>query len=120
MTLTNSGIKRSAIDIEPGGTLDLFVAEGAKLTVDSGYSSQGATGNMGMMKQNEGGKGGYAGIHVPKGATLNLNGAGTVVAFGGNASAGGAGTSDTLTMSVAGNGGGRWRRCRCWNRWQRW
>ena len=63
MTLTNSGIKRSAIDIETGGTLDLYVAEGATVTVNSGLGEDG----QGLVP----GKGGYAGIHVPENATLN-------------------------------------------------
>ena len=57
MTLTNSGIKRSAIDIEPGGTLDLYVAEGATVTVNSGEAIDA--------NENVPGKGAYAGIHVP-------------------------------------------------------
>ena len=118
MKLTNEGMKRSAITIEPTGILDIFVANGATLEVNSGFSTQGATGNMGQMKQNEGGKGAYAGINVPEGAEVNISGQGTVVAYGGNASAGGAGTSNTEGMSSSGNGGGRRRRSRCWNRWK--
>jgi len=77
MTLTNAGVKRSAIDIEAGGTLDLYVSDGATVTVNSGLgeSASGATP----------GKGGYAGIHVPEGASLNLKGAGIIKAIGGNA-----------------------------------
>ena len=123
MKLTNEGMKRSAITIEPTGILDIFVANGATLEVNSGFSTQGATGNMGQMKQNEGGKGAYAGINVPEGAEVNISGQGTVVAYGGNASAGGAGTSELETMSPGGNGGGRrwWSRCRNWWQWrQRW
>ena len=35
MTLSNEGLQRSAIDIEPGGTLNLWIAEGATVTVNS-------------------------------------------------------------------------------------
>jgi hypothetical protein len=120
MNLTNSGLSRSAIDIYSGATLNLHIAEGKTLTVDSGYSTQGATGNMGQMKQNQGGQGGYAGIHVPEGATLNLYGNGTVIAFGGDASAGGAGTSDTTVLSQRGNRRRRRWRSWCRNRWKWW
>ena len=46
MTLSNKGVKRSAIDIEPGGTLNLWVAEGATVTVDSGYGGVGRRWNF--------------------------------------------------------------------------
>ena len=35
MILTNENLSRSAIDIEPGVTLDLWIAKGATVTVDS-------------------------------------------------------------------------------------
>ena len=46
MTLTNESLPRSAIDIEPGGILDLYVVNGATVTVDSGFGQEGekATG----------------------------------------------------------------------------
>ena len=108
MTLTNSGIKRSAIDIEPGGILDLFVAEDITVTVNSGYGEDGEVGNANGAK---GGPGGYAGIHVPEESELNLYGQGTVIAYGGNA---GNGTDSSQTY-----GGGRWRWCWCrdWRKW---
>ena len=37
MTLSNKGLKRSAIDIEPGGTLNLWIAEGATVNVNSRF-----------------------------------------------------------------------------------
>ena len=43
MRLTNSGMKRSAIDIYPGATLNLYLEEGAEMTVDSGYGEKGET-----------------------------------------------------------------------------
>ena len=100
MTLTNKNFKpaRSAINIEPNATLNLYISENTTLTVDSGFGTQGATGHMGEMKQNEGGDGGFAGIRVPSTeegkATLNLYGEGTLIAIGGNATPGGAGTSN--------------------------
>jgi hypothetical protein len=120
MTLTNRDMARSALEIASGATLNLYIYSDKTLTVDSGYSTQGATGNMGQMKQNQGGRGGYAGIHVPEGATLNLYGEGTVIAFGGDASAGGAGTSSTLGQYYTGNRRRWWRRSRSWNWWKWW
>ncbi len=102
MTLTNKGLKRSAVDVHSGATLNLYVLEGVKMTVDSGFGED-ANGNVP-------GKGGYAGIHVPEGATLNLHGKGTIDAFGGNAGngfigdgyqAGGGGAG----AGIGGNGG---------------
>jgi len=99
MTLTNAGVKRSAIDIEPGGTLDLYVAEGAVVTVNSGLGEDASGAKPG--------KGGYAGIHVPSNsdgvATLNLKGKGKIIAIGGNA--GGAESSTTNNIYNAGGGG---------------
>ena len=103
MTLTNSDIKRSAIDIEPGGTLDLTIVEGVTITVNSGF---GAELPIASTSQSLGGTGGYAGIHVPSNsqgvATLNLYGKGTVVAYGGNAGKG----AGTISAAVGGGGGG--------------
>ena len=97
MTLTNRGLKRSAVDVHSGATLNLYVLENVKLTVDSGYGED-ANGNVP-------GKGGYAGIHVPEGATLNLYGKGTIEAFGGNAGNGGTFTKGGLNGNGAGGGG---------------
>lgn len=79
MNIDNKGYKRSAIDLEEGATLNLYVY--GTVEVNSGYGED-ASGNVA-------GKGGYAGIHVPEGATLNLYGTGTLTAIGGNAGAGG-------------------------------
>ncbi len=43
MTLTNEGLKRSAINIEPGAKLNLHIAEGKTLTVNSGFGEEGET-----------------------------------------------------------------------------
>ncbi len=105
MTLTNEKLKRSAIDIEPGGTLNLWIAKDATVTVDSGFGDTGANTVEGQ--QSEGGKGGFAGIHCwtngEKSSVLNISGEGTLYCFGGDAGAGGvpSGTYDNT-------GGGRW------------
>ena len=99
MSLTNAGMTRSAVDIHPGATLNLYICKGVTMNVDSGYGAEGTTGNaLGA----EGGKGGYAGIHLPEGATLNLYGKGKLIAYGGNAGTGGGSTSGNR----GGGGGG--------------
>ena len=99
MSLTNAGMTRSAVDIHPGATLNLYICKGVTMNVDSGYGAEGTTGNaLGA----EGGKGGYAGIHLPDGATLNLYGKGKLIAYGGNAGTGGGSTSGNR----GGGGGG--------------
>ena len=108
MRLTNSGLKRSAIDIEPGGTLDLWVAENAEVVVNSGLGEDSAA--------NTPGKGGYAGIHVSwkdtnengnkdegEYGTLNLKGNGTIKAIGGDA---GSGTLNYGNYGQTAGGGG--------------
>lgn len=45
MTLTNKGLTRSAINIDPGATLNLHVKDGVTLTVDSGMGQEGHTAN---------------------------------------------------------------------------
>ena len=110
MTLTNEGIERSAIDLESNATLDLFVAEGTSLNVNSGF---GKTGETAIGLGAAGGPGGYAGIHVPESAMLNLYGKGNIIAFGGNAGDGGGAVSNNT-------GGGGGRRGWSWNRWKWW
>ena len=94
MNIDNKGYKRSAIDLEEGATLNLYVY--GTVEVNSGYGED-ASGNVA-------GKGGYAGIHVPEGATLNLYGTGTLTAIGGNAGSGG--TNNTTNDASAAGGGG--------------
>ena len=137
MTLSNTGVQRSAIDIEPGGILNLWIAEGATVTVDSGQGF-GAQGEVA-------GIGGYAGIHVPQHdttttvnrikldsagspvmnedgkyvyekitlkegtATLNLGGEGTIIARAGNSGNGFIGSGHQ-----SGGGGAR---SRDWWKW---
>ena len=107
MTLSNTGLKRSAIDIEPGGTLNLWVAEGAEVIVNSGFATPATIGKPGA--------GAYAGIRVPwtdsnnnntrdngESGTLNLSGKGTLKAYGGDASVG---ETQTTSDYVSGGGG---------------
>ena len=94
MNIDNKGYKRSAIDLEEGATLNLYVY--GTVEVNSGYGED-ASGNVA-------GKGGYAGIHVPEGATLNLYGTGTLTAIGGNAGSGGT-LEDGRDNKNAGAGG---------------
>jgi hypothetical protein len=119
MTLINKGMSRSALEIAKGATLNLYVSEGKKLTVDSGYGVDGKkiSGTI-TADDTKGGAGGYAGIHVPEGATLNLTGEGTIYAYGGNAGAGGTGGNNSLDWGAA--GGGRSRSWNWWKRWHRW
>ncbi len=100
MNLTNTGMERSAINIHEGATLNLHLEDEAQMIVDSGYGKEGETNNGSGA---QGGPGGYAGIHVPYGATLNLYGDGTLIAYGGNAGDGGSAVSGD-----AGGGGRRW------------
>ena len=99
MMLTNEGMKRSAIKVASGATLNIYISEGAKITVNSDLGEDGveATG-LGA----QGGPGGYAGINVPVGATLNIYGGGTLIAYGGDAGDGGGAVSG----NTGGGGGG--------------
>ena len=96
MNIDNKGYKRSAIDLEEGATLNLYVY--GRVEVNSGYGED-ASGNVA-------GKGGYAGIHVPEGATLNLYGTGTLTAIGGNAGNGGTNVTENYGSAAGGGGAG--------------
>ena len=95
MTLTNKGLGRSAINIEPKAKLNLYIEEGVILTVDSGFGVDGDSRDETSTSAAEGGKGGWAGIRVPKTqageAELNLYGKGTLITYGGDAGNGGNG-----------------------------
>ena len=95
----DEGLDRSAIELEEGAILNLYIGEGVTATVDSSTGKEGDTANGFGAK---GGPGGKAGIHVPETATLNLYGEGTLIAIGGDAGNGGG--------AVTGNTGGgrRW------------
>ena len=64
MSLTNTGMSRSAIDIHSGATLNLYICNNATMTVDSGYATK--SGNGTSPTELSGGVGAYAGIHVQK------------------------------------------------------
>ncbi len=101
---------RSAIELEDGATLNLYIYGNVK--VQSSFAEEGEKATDWNAK---GGSGGKAGIRVSKNSTLNMYGTGTLVSYGGNASNGNGtyGTGDSNT-----GGGGR-RRCWSWNWWQR-
>lgn len=99
MVLTNKGKSRSAVYIAPKATLNINIAPGKTITVDSGFGVDGVEANgLGAA----GGPGGYAGINVPKGATLNVYGEGKLIAYGGDAGDGGGAVSG----NTGGGGGG--------------
>ena len=95
MTIDNKGYDRSAIELENGAILNLYVS--GVVTVNSGYGKDGQAGTATGAK---GGPGGFAGIHVPPDATLNLRGDGVVIAYGGDAGDG------NLSSGIYGSGGG--------------
>lgn len=99
MTITNENIEagRAAINLNAGSTLNLQVE--ANVVVNSTFG-QSADKTIA-------GKGGYAGIHVPTGATLNLSGNGTITCYGGDAGNGGTmyGNKTGTDAKCAGGGG---------------
>ena len=105
MTLSNNNLQRSAIDIEPGGTLNLWIAEGATVKVDSGF---GLAASVDDTKTP--GTGAYAGIHCWKNgnetSVLNLSGSGILISRAGDASDGGAFTGADQTKPGGAGGGG--------------
>ncbi|MBQ9206636.1 MAG: InlB B-repeat-containing protein [Treponema sp.] len=72
------------------GTVNIYIEEGCTLT------ATGAAGSAGS--------GGYAGINVPSGATLNLYGEGSVVATGGKGGDAGNGSSNASDAWMQYNG----------------
>ena len=118
MTLTNEGLSRSAINIEPNAILNLYIAKDVTLTVNSGFGivAPPATGNGFNEKDGiPGGSGAYAGIRVPwvdennddkrdegEYAVLNLYGSGIIYAYGGDAGDGGDGGYNNLDWGGAG------------------
>ncbi len=115
MNLTNQGLKRSAINIEPKAKLNLYIEEGARLVVNSGFGAPGAPSDAGSETAAIGTHGGYAGIRVPLGAELVLRGNGYLEARGGNAGDGGGTTNATL--GGAGGGGAGAGIGRKWWKW---
>ncbi len=129
MSLTNAGMTRSAVDIHPGATLNLYICKGVTMNVDSGYGAGAGIGG-------NGGDGGQAGTTFTPRLDTNSGSDGKagencgtlciydeleIYAYGG---AGGAGGYDSTNNSgsgaggypAAGIGGGgaggrRWRSC---------
>ena len=105
MEIDNIGYSRSAIELEPGAILNLYICSGAEIVVNSAYGEQGQAGGQkdenNKTKAAGGGPGGYAGIHVPLTATLNVYGEGTLIAYGGDA-----GDGNTVKNSLGSGGGG--------------
>ena len=79
------------------------------LIVELGKSGENATADTPA----KGGYGGYAGIHVPQNASLNLSGGGIITALSGDAGDGGDGYGHPY------GGGGRWWSW-SWNWWKWW
>lgn len=105
MEINNIGYSRSAIELEEGAILNLYICSGAEVIVNSAYGEQGQAGGQkdenNKTKAADGGPGGYAGIHVPPTATLNVYGEGTLIAYGGDA-----GDGNTVQDSLGSGGGG--------------
>ena len=105
MEINNIGYSRSAIELEEGAILNLYICSGAEVVVNSAYGEQGQAGGQkdenNKVKAADGGPGGYAGIHVPSTATLNVYGEGTLIAYGGDA-----GDGNTVQGSLGSGGGG--------------
>lgn len=99
MTITNENIEagRAAINLNAGSTLNLQIEANVVVNSTFGQSADKTVA----------GKGGYAGIHVPSGATLNLSGNGTITCYGGNAGDGGTmyGNKTGTDAKCAGGGG---------------
>ena len=96
MKIDNKKFKRSAINIESGGILNLYIY--GTVEVNSGYGGN-ASGNVS-------GEGAYAGIRVPKGAILNLYGTGTLTEIGGDAGDGEISKNNSLHAGGGGAGAG--------------
>ena len=78
---------RSAINLNENSTLNLYIY--GNTTVNSSIGAQGGTTVWLDDPPQKNPSGGYAGIHVPETATLNLYGTGTLYAIGGSAGDGG-------------------------------
>lgn len=100
ITITNEGLKRSAINLNSGSVLNLDVY--SNVIVNSTYGENGAITSSTQQKSN----GGYAGIHVPSDAILNLSGDGTIYCYGGNAGKGGTFTGKSDSGGSGGGGAG--------------
>jgi type II secretory pathway pseudopilin PulG len=111
MTIDNSNYAgRSAIDLEEGATLNLYIYGNVVVNSSLGLDAEQANGAPGTP-----GSGGSAGIHVPSTttyddlgvahttyATLNIYGTGNLTCMAGDAGDG----SDAMTGNIGGSGGG--------------
>ena len=107
MDIDNKDVaNRSAINLEKGATLNLYIYGKVNVNSSFGIKSQPATGDGFTAETGiPGGSGAYAGIHVPEGAILNLYGTGILTAVGGDAGDGGDGGYNNLDWGGAGGGG---------------
>ena len=114
--IDNIGHSRSAIELEEGAILNMYITNQARVSVNSAYGEQGQAGGQKDEDNHiiaaKGGPGGYAGIHVPETAILNIFGDGTLIAYGGDAGAGnavssnlGSGGGGGAGAGIGGNGG---------------
>ena len=55
MTLTNEGLSRSAINIEPNAKLNLYISKNTTLTVNSGFGDDGESKNPNSAEAAKGG-----------------------------------------------------------------
>ena len=96
---------RSAIELMPGAILNMYISNGAEIVVNSTYGEQGQAGGQkdedNKVIAAKGGPGGFAGIHVPESAVLNVFGDGTLIAYGGDA-----GDGNAVILSLGSGGGG--------------
>lgn len=95
--ITNEGLERSAINLNENSILNLKIYSNVEINSSYGKDPERANGAPGKP-----GLGGYAGIHVPKSAILNLYGDGTITVRGGDAGDG----SDAMAGDIGGSGGG--------------
>lgn len=114
--IDNIGHSRSAIELKEGAILNMYITNQARVSVNSAYGEQGQAGGQ-KDEHNQtiaakGGPGGYAGIHVPETAILNIFGDGTLIAYGGDAGSGnavssnlGSGGGGGAGAGIGGNGG---------------
>ena len=89
------------------GGSPITLSGNAKLTliVDgtlSVYGGAAGNGSDGIAANSPGGAGGFAGVYVPRGTTLEVRGAGTLKAYGGHGGDGGSG----INVNYGGAGGG--------------
>ena len=98
MVIDNANYERSAINLNKGSILNLYVY--GNVTVNSGVGLKGNGNDYQNINP-----GGYAGIRVPEDAILNLYGDGTITCIGGDAADGNQYTAN-VSAGKGGTGGG--------------